>query len=196
MSGVLSKQAKVLLRSSNLWYLGEGMMGPILAVFAERIGGNVLDISWIWATYLIVEGVLTVVVGKVSDKRIRKETLMAIGYALNALFTFGYIFATTPLRLFFVQAGLGVAAALATPTWNALYARHDGPSGYMWGLADGQAKLVTGAAIVVGGMITFYFSFTMLFLCMGLIQTCAACYQAYMLYGQRVFAPMTANEPG
>lgn len=39
----------ILLWSSNLWALGEGMLGPLFAVFAQRIGGNILDITWAWS---------------------------------------------------------------------------------------------------------------------------------------------------
>src|SRR5438874_2256186 len=140
---MLSREARILLYSSNAWSLAEGMIGPLFGVLTQRVGGNLLDISWIWATYLIMTGICNIVVGKISDKTLDKEKLMVAGYALNTVFTFGYMFVSSPARLFLIQAGLGIATALATPTWDALYAKQDdrARSGYMWGLAGGQDQI-------------------------------------------------------
>ena len=181
---VLGKEIRILLFGSSIWYLGEGMLGPIFGVFTTSIGGSILDISWIWAAYLIATGVFTVIVGKISDARYSKEKLLVTGYALNTLFTFGYLFATTPQRLLFVQVGLGLASALATPTWDALYSRyHDKAlSGFVWGLSSGQAQFVTGIAVIVGGLIVNYYSFALLFISMGVVQLFATLYQAQILF--------------
>ncbi len=108
---------------------------------------------------------------------------MILGYALNAFFTFTYLFVSTPIHLLLVQAGLGIAVALASPTWCALYARYEDKKndGYIWGLANGEAKLITGIAIIIGGLIVNYYSFTALFILMGIIQIIATIYQAKIL---------------
>jgi len=179
----LNRYIKILLYGGNIWYFGEGMLGPLFAVFTERVGGDILDISWAWATYLILAGVLYIVVGKITDKYDNAEKTMVLGYALNALFTFSYIFVSTPWHLFVVQAGLGIAAAMATPTWDALYAKHEDRKhgGFQWGLAGGEAQIITGIAIVVGGYIVSLVSFNALFLTMGIIQVIATIYQARIL---------------
>lgn len=179
----LNKHIKILLYGGNIWYFGEGMFGPLFAVFTERLGGDILDISWAWATYLIVAGLLYIVVGKITDRYDNKEKVMILGYVLNTLFTFGYLFVSTPWHLFVIQAGLGIAAAMATPTWDALYAKHEDRKhdGFQWGLAGGEAQIITGVAIVVGGYVVIYGSFTALFVTMGIIQTIATLYQARIL---------------
>src|SRR3989344_892707 len=179
----LNFRMKTLLYGANVWYFGEGMLGPLFAVFTERVGGDVLDIAWAWATYLIVTGVLYIVVGKITDQKHNKEKIMVLGYALNALFTFGFLLVSAPWHLFVVQAGLGVAAALATPTWNALYARHEDSrhDGLQWGLAGGEAQIITGIAMLIGGIIVSRVSFSILFVVMGTIQVLAAIYQAQIL---------------
>jgi MFS family permease len=195
---MLNKQLKILLYSSNIWYLGEGMFGPLFAVFTNRIGGNVLDITGVWAAYLIATGIFTVLVGKISDKLISKERLMTLGYALNAIFTFAYLFATSQSKLLFVQIGLGIASALATPTWNALYAEYENSgnrkkSGYIWALADGQAEIVTGIGVLLGGLIVNFFSFNSLFLIMGVVQTVATFYVAQILNRRLVRERLSAQ---
>ncbi|MFA6131068.1 MAG: MFS transporter [Patescibacteria group bacterium] len=180
----LNKSIKILLYGGNLWYFGEGMLGPLLAVFTEKVGGDILDISWAWAIYLMVSGFLNIVIGKISDGARSKEKIMVAGYALNAVFTFGYLLVSAPWQLFLIQAGLGLAAAMATPTWDALYARHEDRrhDGFQWGLARGTSLVITGAAIIIGGCLVSRASFDALFITMGIIQTIAAIYQAQIIF--------------
>ncbi|MEK7532238.1 MAG: MFS transporter [Patescibacteria group bacterium] len=180
---VLNKKIKILLWGSNLWNLGEGMLGPLFAVFAGRVGGSLLEMSWAWATYLIVTGVFTIIVSRFADKKIKKTHLLIFGNALNALFTFGYIFVDSPLQLFAVQVGLGFAAAFVIPAWNALYSefenkKHDE---FEWGLASGEAQILSGIAIVIGGFIVSYYSFTLLFIIMGTVKILATLSYARIL---------------
>jgi MFS family permease len=182
LSPKINRKIAILLYGANLWYLGEGMFGPLIAVFTERLGGDILNVTSAWATYLIVTGFLTIVIGRISDGR-NKEKLMVTGYALNALFTFSYLFVKTPFHLLLVQAGLGIAAALATPTWNALYSQHEDRkhAGFIWGLAGGEFQITTGIAIILGGFVVSSFSFTYLFIIMGCIQVLATLYQLQIL---------------
>lgn len=178
-----SRTTKILLIGANIWYFGEGMLGPLFAVFTERIGGDILDISWAWATYLLVTGVFYIMVGKLLSGKSYQAKVMVAGYGLNAVCTFGYLFVSTPLHLFFVQAGLGIAEAIGTPAWDALYARNINKETdtYAWGLAGGQSQIVTALAIVSGGLIAHYLSFNILFITMGIIQVLATLIQAKII---------------
>tara|TARA_B100001179_G_C18502294_1_gene364843 strand:- start:441 stop:944 length:504 start_codon:yes stop_codon:yes gene_type:complete len=154
------------------------MFGPLLAIFTEKIGGDVLDITGAWASYLIVTGIITIIVGRILKNTRQVENVMILGYILNTIFTFGYIFVNTPIQLFVIQAALGIASALATPTWEALYAEHGtkGNQILQWGLADGGANIITGIAILIGGVVVGYLSFNVLFIMMGTIQALSTLY--------------------
>lgn len=130
-----------------------------------------MEITWAWAAYLIVCGLLIMIIGKMSDK-INKKKLVFYGYVLNAILTFGYLLVSNPFQLLAVQVGLGIAAAMATPTWDALYSEYEDKrkDGFTWGLADGASQLFTGISVVLGGIIVTLFSFTALFIIMGAIQ--------------------------
>jgi MFS family permease len=182
----MRREERILLAGASFWWLGEGLFGPLFAVFAGRVGGSILEITWAWAIYLLVTGILEIFIGRISDK-IGHEKLMIAGYALNAVFTFGYLLVHSPAGLFIVQAGLGAALALADPTWDALYAKYETPrkAGFIWGLQHGTEQLITGISILLGGLIVSYFSFTALFVIMGVIQTLGAIYQAKILYVHR-----------
>ena len=169
---MFNAKTRALLFADMFWFFGEGMLGPLFAVFAGKVGGDILDIAWAWATYLILTGVLIMFIGKISDKRFNKKKLVFIGYVFNAILTFGYLLVDSPFKLLLLQAGLGTAAAMATPTWNALYADYENKkhAGLLWGLADGGSQLFTGFAIIIGGLVVTYYSFNLLFIIMGIIQ--------------------------
>jgi len=167
------REEKILLWSSNLWYFGAGLLGPLFAIFTQRVGGDVFSIAWVWSAYLLSMGILVILIGWMSDRRLPKIALVNTGYALNAIFTFGYLFVDSPLELLFVQVCLGFATALAAPAWTALYDRYSGDGkkdGYTWGLESGFEKIATGLAILAGGFIVTTFSFETLFIIMGIFQ--------------------------
>ncbi len=174
----LNKNLQVLLYASNLWYFGEWMLWPLFAIFTEKIGGDILDITGAWSIYLIVTWAFYIIIGKATDKRNNKEKIMICGYVLNTICTAAYIRVNSSTELFLVQAGLGIAAALATPTWYALYAKYKDKNhdSYQRWLAWGEAQIITGVAIVIGGIITTYASFTILFIIMTAIQCIATLY--------------------
>ena len=60
----MPRRIPLLLLSSSLWYFSEGLLGPLFAVFSEQVGGDLLDITAAWATYLIVSGIAYPVVGR------------------------------------------------------------------------------------------------------------------------------------
>jgi predicted MFS family arabinose efflux permease len=179
----LNKKEKNLLYSGNLWYLAEGMFGPLFAVFADKVGGNILSITYAWATYLVISGFLTIFVGRIASRFKIDAPLMVLGYFLQAIILFSYIWVDSQTKLLIVQAGLGIAAALSNPTWHALYAKHENRKldSYIWGLAAGGFKIMMGIAIVIGGYIVTHFSFNALFITMGSIQVIATIYQARIL---------------
>jgi len=179
----MKREEKILLWGVSFWWFGEGLFGPLFAIFAGRIGGSILDITWAWAIYLLTTGILEIALGRIFDK-VDHTKLMVAGYALNAIFTFCYLFVYTPAGLFLVEAGLGVAAALADPTWDALYAKfgNSNKSGSIWGLENGTEQIITAVSILIGGMIVNYFSFVILFVIMGVIQTVGVIFQTRMLY--------------
>lgn len=183
----LSRTTRILLIGANIWYFGEGMLGPLLAVFTEKVGGDILDITEAWASFLIVTGLVYILVGKLVNGKPYKSKVMVAGYALNAIFTFCYIFVSNTWQLFFVQAGLGIAEALGTPTWDALYAESVSTTDntYAWGLASGQSQIVTGVAILAGGLIAHFLSFEILFFIMGSIQVLATIIQAQILFQKK-----------
>jgi MFS family permease len=187
------------LISSCLWFFGEGLLGPLFSVYAEKIGGDMLDITWAWGAYLIATGVFYFLVGKWIEKSRYKMEVMVIGYALNALLTFCYLWVHSTMQLFIIQVGLGIAEALSTPVWETLFATNidDDDNSFYWSLATGHGHLMSGIAIVIGGLIADLISFRALFITMGLIQVAATIIQFRVLRHKNLIVSAEApfNQP-
>jgi len=178
----MNKRFLNLLASNYIWWFGAGLLGPLYAVFAEKIGGDILELTGAYALYLILAGILSIYIGHISDHHSKKYLLLA-GCSLNALATFGYLLVDSPLKLFMVQGLFGISAALSYPAWDSLFTmslekKHLGAE---WGLSEGGPLIVSGIAILLGGLIITYFSFTVLFITMGIVQVIGTIVQSRIL---------------
>lgn len=175
---------RILLIASSLWFFGEGLFSPLFAVFSEKIGGDILDVTWALSVYLCLTGILYMVFGKLLRKSKYKEHFLILGYLLNTILTFSYIFIQTSHQLLLLQVGLAIAEALSTPIWDALFAKYleKSDDSLFWGIAGGHSQLVSGIAIALGGLVIYYFSFNLLFIIMGCIQAFATIVQTRLLF--------------
>jgi MFS family permease len=181
---MVSKVESILLWSSNLMGFGMGMFGPLYAVFAIEVGGDIFEISFVYALYLVFMGIGIIVVGKIADKKRDHARLLVAGYALSAVAAFGYMTVDSIHSLLFVQILVGLSTALSTATWYALYDKFSGDGdtdGYVWGLSSGLICVFQGVAMVLGGWLVFQYSFDVLFAVMGLVLTVSTLYQARIL---------------
>ena len=179
-----TKPHKILLIASSLWFFGEGLFGPLFAVFSEKIGGDVLDITWALSLYLVLTGILYILFGKLLRNSKYKEYALIIGYLLNTIFTFCYIFVENSTQLLLLQVGLAIAEALSTPIWDSLFAKYldNSDDAFFWGIAGGHSQLISGIALAIGGLIIYNFSFNLLFIIMGTLQAMATIVQTRLLF--------------
>lgn len=174
---MFNKKERTLLFANNLWYLSEGMLGPLFGVYCAKFQSSPLDISSVWAVYLISVGVVIIALGYLSDF-LSKEKLLICGYALQTVFTFCYIFVSNKHQLALLQVGLGISGGMSSTTWYVLYSRCEDKTheGLTWGLANGLSSIYTGVALLCGGVIIANSSFETLFAIMGTVQFIATVY--------------------
>jgi MFS family permease len=159
------------------------MLGPLYALFAEKVGGGVMELSWVYAVFLVVTGVGVLLVGRYSD-RVGLEWLLVGGCALGAVATYGYILVSDIWGLLIIQVLWGIATALSEPTWYALYDRHSGDDtrdGYVWSLSTGYGYILRGVGMLLGGYLVAHYSFNIMFAAMGTILALSTLYQARIL---------------
>lgn len=164
----MKKGLTFLLIADAFSNLGLGMIGPIYAIFVEKIGGDILDASWAFFSFTITAGVAIFLIGKWENRIHHKEKLVAGGYFLTSLGCLGYVFVQNQFELLVVQIILGLATAILNPAFDALYShyviREQETSD--WGSWEASGFIMGACAALLGGYIVHFGSFNTLFLCM------------------------------
>lgn len=163
----MHKAVKILIGASIFFNFSAGLLGPIYAIFVERIGGDILTASSAWAIYSITIGVLMLIFGKLEDK-LNKRRMVVLGYSLNTIGTAGYLFIQQPVHLFIVQAILGIGTAINNPAWDAIFSTSvdKRKESFEWACWEGSIRIVAGVAAFVGGTVVVIFGFRTLFVLM------------------------------
>lgn len=158
---------KILISSSIFYNFTAGMLGPIYALFAKEIGGDILVASSAIAVYSAIIGVLILIFGRFED-RLDKKKVFIIGRAINVVGIAGYLFVSSPTDLFMVQIILGVSIAMMNPTFESMYSRglRKGHEAYEWSVWEGSIQMAYAGAAMVGGLVASLFGFKALFMFM------------------------------
>lgn len=159
-----NRALRVLITFNGLLLFGGMLFGPLYAVFVQRIGGIVL-IGVSSASYYLSASLFLWVVGKFGDKVKEKELMLGASYLIRAVGYLGFLFVDRPLFLILLQMFFGLAEALGTPTFGALFAKHvDGDMEIMeysdWALV---ANLIMAIGALTGGYFVSSFGFSAVF---------------------------------
>lgn len=171
----MNKKIKLLLTLDGFRIFSLGLLGPIYAIYVEKIGGDVLDAGTAFALYSIVLGVFAILVGKLGDRLKNQAALLFTGYSLLTVGFFGYLFVESPLHLMFVQVILGIGGAFAAPIFDGVFSANLDKGKYdsEWANWEAVNYIVTGVAAIVGSLIVTYYGFNTLFVIMGLSSICS-----------------------
>ena len=164
----MRKGTKILLFSDTWATLALGMIGPIYAIFVQKIGGDILDASWAYFAFMITSGVVMYLIGKWEDKVKHKEKLVVGGYMLTSVGAFSYIFVDSQFTLVLTEVILGLGEALLIPAFDALYSDFldKKEEASEWGAEESMIYAVTAIAALLGGYIASTFGFTTVFVVM------------------------------
>jgi drug/metabolite transporter (DMT)-like permease len=75
----MNRTIKTLLATDSLFVLAAGMLGPIYAIFVERIGGDILEAGGAYAAFSLASGILIFLISKWEDHVRHQEKLVVIG---------------------------------------------------------------------------------------------------------------------
>jgi hypothetical protein len=164
----MNKILKTLLFADSFSIFAVGMFGPIYAIFVENIGGDILAAGGAYAAFAMASGILLFLISKWEDHVKHKEKLVVIGYGLGSVGIIGYLFISAPTHLFIVQIILGIAGAIGSPAYDAIYSRFldRGKFASEWGLYESMEYIVTAIAALTGAFIASIFGFQYLFIAM------------------------------
>lgn len=160
---------KFLILSDVVFVSAKGLLGPVFALFVEGyiVGANAAVVGIAATVYLLSKSLLQIPFARLMDK-IKGERddflIMFIGTLFSAVVPLAYLFIHTPFQLYFVEFLLGIGAAMAFPSFMAIFTRHIGKDreGVEWGIYFTLADLGSALAAAVGGILAVTIGFSVL----------------------------------
>lgn len=120
-----NRAIRTLLVINSIFVFGATLLGPLYVVFVrDEIGGNILDVGWVFAVYMFTVGIASYFVGKLGDRLKEKEYLLALSYLFRAVSFLLFVFVTSITQLFWLQILLGLGEAIGNVSFKALYSLH------------------------------------------------------------------------
>lgn len=173
----INKIIKVLVGSDVFLLTGMGFLAPIFAIFInEKIVTDPAEAVKIagfsTAIYWGIKSLLEIPIGNYLDKNHgeRDDVIFVILGNLIATFSvFGYMFASTPSHIYFIQLLYGIGMAMNIPAWTAIFTRHidKGKEAFEWAARSTVVGIGAGIAGALGGILAANFGFTLLFVFSG-----------------------------
>ena len=178
MRFLFNRGLRILLITNALILIAGAMLGPIYALFVEKVGGSLLDASLTGGIFALVAGITTLIAGRYADKIKEKRYIVAFGYSLMGVGFFLYTFVNSIWFLFVVQAIIGFAEAAYVPAFDALYSKHltKKKAGREWGAWEATNYFTAAAGAGTGGLLVTYFGFNIIFIIMGILSVISAIY--------------------
>lgn len=178
MKRLFNKQIRILLVTNGLILIAGAMLGPIYALFVEKIGGDLLDASYAFGAYALAAGIATLVSGRYADKLKENELIVVVGYGIMGLAFLGYMLVNSIWSLLVIQMIIGLGEAIYVPAFDAIYSKYlDGhKSGREWGAYEAISYFITALGAISGGFLVTLFGFNMIFVAMGLLSFASAIY--------------------
>ena len=166
-----NKAIRILLLTNGIVLIAGAMLGPIYALFVERIGGSLLDASITGGVFAFAAGLTTLVAGKYADKIKENELIVSLGYSIMGVGFLLYIFVNSIYHLLLVQVLIGFSEAFYSPAFDALYSKHltRKKAGREWGAWEAMNYFSIAFGSAIGGFIVTKFGFNVIFIIMALL---------------------------
>lgn len=148
--------------------LSSGFMIPLWGDFVTQIGGDVRTAGKAVAAFSMAIGFFTFIAGKIESKFRQDAWFMVCTQAIRCLSYAGYFFVTSPLHLYFVQIGLGLAGAFQAPALYSLYHQHmpKHSTTFYWGIWTGFYNISIGTGAFLSALIVHHYGFKVMFACL------------------------------
>ncbi len=160
----MRKLGRILLITDTLYILAGGFLGPIYALYVEKIGGDLLDASLTFALFMGTSGIVVFLFSLWEDKNKHQEKFVILGYLFGVIGYLMYLFVNSPVHLFAVQIVLGLSASLKDPSYDALFSEYGRKHlALAWGEWEAMDYFSLAASALVGGYIVVLFGFQTLF---------------------------------
>ncbi len=177
-----NKALRILLITNGFVLLAGAMLGPIYALFVERIGGDLLDASLTGGVFALAAGITTLIAGRYADKIKEKEIIVVFGYGIMGVGFLLYNLVNSIWSLFVIQALIGFAEAFYSPAFDAIYSKHLSikKAGREWGAWEAMNYFSIAVGAAIGGVVATYLGFGAVFTIMSMLCFVSALYILYL----------------
>ena len=155
--------------------VGMGIIAPLLSIYADSLGASGLWIGIIFSSFALSRSVLMPLIGRISDRRGRKNILL-IGLLAYSVISVGYIFAGSVYSLSVVRLIHGAASAMVVPIAMAYIGElsEKGKEGSYMGNFSISLYLGLGVGPFLGGFLNDTFGFASVFWVMAALSVFSA----------------------
>jgi len=173
-----NKALRILLVTNALILLAEATLGPIYALFVEKVGGSLLDASLAGSVFALSTGTAMLISGKLSDKIKQREVVLSLGYITIGIGFSLYTQVNSVLTLLLVQILIGLGTAIYAPSFDAVYSKHvdEHKEAYEWGAWESTYYFASAFGAFIGGVVVTLFGFNTLFIIMATLAFASAIY--------------------
>ena len=155
---------KVLFASNAIYLFAALLLGPLYAIYVQKIGG-ILLVSVSTAVFYVSSTMFLMFMARWGDRVKEKEIMLVASYIIRGIGFLSYIFLDSALVLILIQMLFGLADSLGTPTFGALFAKHVDKREEVLEFSDWSivSNLVMALGTIVGGFIASTLGFNSLF---------------------------------
>ena len=141
-----------------------GIVGPVYAIYFEKISGSLKDVGIILGIYWIIVGILEIPFGILSDK-IGKKKVFTIGGILVSSSVFLYPFVSNFYQILLAEIIGAAGYSMQMPSFYSLLAESTKRErrGLEMGLIDSGWNIFYGVASIISGMLVMTFGFSLIF---------------------------------
>jgi len=175
---LFNKALRILLITNGMILLAAAMLGPIYALFVEKVGGDLLDASLAGSVFAFIAGTTVLLSGKYADKFKEKKLFVVLGYIITGIGFLLYTQVNSVWFLLLIQALIGFGEAVYNPSFDAIYSEHldSGKGGTEWGAWEAMNYYATAIGALIGGTIVTHFGFNPIFVIMAILCFASAFY--------------------
>jgi MFS family permease len=165
-----NKSLKLLYLTNGIFVLAASLLGPLYAVYVQKLGNDVLTVSSSWGIFLLSATLFVLLLSKFGDK-IRKDYLFLSAFLLRTFVFLAFIFVSNIPELFILQIVNGLGEAMGTPSFNAIFAEHLDRGHHVKDYSNWQIinNILTALATMLGGVIVYEYGFSHLFIVMAVL---------------------------
>lgn len=179
---LFNRALRILLITNGLILLASAMLGPIYALYVQKVGGDLLDASLAGSVFAFIAGLTVLLSGKYSDKLPQKKLIVVMGYVIIGLGFLLYTKVSSIKFLLLVQVIIGFGDAIYSAPFNTLYSEHldEGKDGAEWGTWEALNYFSTATGALIGGLLVTNFGFAPLFIVMAAMCFSSAFYVYFL----------------